>query len=128
MSEKGGIEREATLAGAGSGTVIASIISLVPDSGAKSLLLILAPTMAVLITAAWGHISDYIDDKLADYKVSRERKRAEKLVEDMERSATADDATLLEMRNKLEALKLLEIQLSQRRIEAVLADDGSGSA
>lgn len=122
MSEdNGSISREATIAGASSGTVLASLFSLMQEGTGKAVLLILAPTIAVIVTAAWGLAVSVLSDKVADWKIGKQRKRAEKILSDLRDDPQAKQETVKSAEQQVEALKLLEIQLSQRRIEAVLA-------
>lgn len=118
--ENGSITREATIAGASSGTVLASLFSLMAEGTGKSVLLILAPTIAVIVTAVWGLAVSLLSDKVADWKISSQLKRAEKILQDLRSDPASNPETIKSAEDQVEALKLLEIQLSQKRIEAVL--------
>ena len=121
MSEdNGSITREATVAGASSGTVLASLFSLMAEGTGKAMLLILAPTIAVVVTAVWGLTVSILSDRVADWKISRQLKRAEKILQDLRTDPNSNQETIKSAEGQVEALKLLEIELSQKRIEAVL--------
>jgi hypothetical protein len=121
MSEgNGSIAREATIAGASSGTVLASLFSLMDEGTAKAILLLLAPTIAVIVMAFWGAAVSVLSDKVADWKIRNQLNRAQKIVLDLQNDKTARPETVKSAEDQVEALRLLEIQLSQKRIEAVL--------
>lgn len=116
----GGITREAAIAGASSGTVLASLFSLMAEGTAKSVLLILAPNIAVIVTAVWGFAVSFLSDKVADWKIGSQLKRAEKILRKLRSDPASNPETIKSAEGQVEALKLLEIELSQKRIEAVL--------
>ncbi|MEM8935130.1 MAG: hypothetical protein AAGC77_01830 [Pseudomonadota bacterium] len=120
------ISKGATVAGAGSGAVLASLFNLLEPGGAKDILLILAPTFAVGVTAAWGLIGSLIDDVVADWKVRSQLKRAQKYLADVRADENADPNLVQELQNQVDSLQKLAVQLSSRRVEAIV--DSSGRA
>ena len=119
-SENGKFTREAALAGASSGTVLASLFSLLEDGTFRSALLILAPAMAVVVAAIWGLVVSLVSDQVADWKIGSQLKKAEKILAGLRSDRNTSAETIQSAEEQVEALKLLEIQLSQKRIEAVM--------
>lgn len=114
---------DARMAGAGSGTILASLISLMDDGTGKSILLILAPSIAIAVAASWGFVVSYINDILADWKIRGQLKRAQKLLEKLRSEHSADSEIVKNAEENVNALKILELNLSKKRIQAVLDEE-----
>ena len=129
MTDKpGGVSREAGVAGAGSGTALASLISLMGDGTLKSALLILAPSVAIVVAAGWSVLVPVLNDYLADWKIRRQLKRAQALLVELKKDPSADPKTVKSAEENVNALKLLELSLSQKRVQAVLDETGAEGA
>jgi len=111
---------DARMAGAGTGTVLASLISLMDDGTWKSILLILAPSIAIAVAASWGFVVSYINDVLADWKIRNQLSRAQKLLERLKNEHSSDSEIVKDAEENVNALKILELNLSKKRIQAVL--------
>lgn len=120
-SDSNNLTREASIAGAGTGSALAALIGLLGEGTVKSALLILAPSLAVIVAAAWSSLVAVINDKFADLKIRAERKRAERMVREMENDPHATDELKEKAKKTLQALRILELEASQKRIQTVLA-------
>ncbi|PZU81240.1 MAG: hypothetical protein DI528_21590 [Shinella sp.] len=118
--------RESSIAGASTGTLFASLISLMDDGSIKSILLILAPPVAVLVSAVYSELVRLMDEVVADWKISRQRARAEKRVASIKADAGHNPDTLIKAQEQLETLKLLEISISERRVNAIVQNSNVG--
>jgi len=107
-------------AGVSGGTGFAGIVLLLPDGLAKSVLLILAPTITVVITSFWHIVTDEVGSTIIDWRIRRQRKRAEKLFRDLRNDPSVSDATRADAQKTLEALTALEVQLAKKRVEAII--------
>jgi hypothetical protein len=112
--------RESGIAGASTGTLFASLISLMDEGGTKSVLLILAPPLAVAVAAIYGELVRVLAETVADWKISRQRRRAEKLVSMFRSDPEHNPETLKAASDQLETLKLLEVSITQRRVDAIV--------
>lgn len=121
-----GVSREAGVAGASSGTVLASLFSLMDDGSAKSALLIIAPALAIAVAALWSILVPILNDKLADWKIAREQDRAQNFLENLKSDPTATPEVIKKAEADTQALKLVVLSLSQKRVQAVLDETGEG--
>src|SRR3989441_12345787 len=84
-------------AGLSGGTGFAGIVLLLPDSVWKSILLIIAPAITVAISSSWHVVTDEIDARVADWRIRTQRRRAQKLLDDLNKNPVANEALKLQM-------------------------------
>jgi hypothetical protein len=113
--------RLSSAAGLSGGTGFAGIALLMPEGFVKSVLLILAPTITVGISSSWHIFTQEVEARVADWRIRNQRRKAEELY----RRLLHDSGTTDEIRDKakksLEALTLLEVEITKRRVEAIVA-------
>src|SRR5262245_58134693 len=63
-------------AGVATGTGFTGVVLLLPDGVAKSLLLIIAPTITIIITKSWWLVTSLVEEKIRDWRLNAEEKRA----------------------------------------------------
>lgn len=106
--------------GAGSGTAIASLVSLLPESSLRSALLILAPAMAVLIGLGWRFVVQLLKDVFADIKIARQLAAAKRACDQLNADPLSSDQIKTEAQNRYEALQLLAIAGRGKRVRSVI--------
>jgi|SRR5215813_3719231 len=111
---------ESQAAGLSGGTGFAGIVLLMPDSVWKSVLLIIAPAMTVVISATWLFLTDELGTVVADWRIKNQRRRAERLWHDVNNDPNATPELKAQARENLEALTLLEVEIGKRRVSAIV--------
>jgi hypothetical protein len=112
----------AKTAGLSGGTGFTGLVLLIPDNGGfhilRSILFVLAPTITLFISSFWDVLVREIDIRVVDWRIRSEKKRAEI------RYRSLDPAVSPEVRERakkdLEALTLLEFEISKRRVETIV--------
>src|ERR1700752_671794 len=112
---------DSTAAGLSGGTGFAGIVLLLPEGVIKSILLILAPALTIAVSSSWHVIVDEIDSRVADWRIRTQRKRAEKLCSTLDNDPSTSAEIKLQAIKNLEALVLLEVQISKKRVDAMVS-------
>jgi hypothetical protein len=108
-------------AGLSGGTGFAGLVLLLPDGIAKSVLVILAPAITVAISGSWRFVVEEINKRVADWRIGSERKRVEALLESLNKNPGASEQLKLQAKNDLDALMLLQVEISKKRVQAIVA-------
>ncbi len=118
--EQAGLKNKATAAGAaGTGTILASLFSLIDDGTTKSVLLIFAPALTILLAQLWEILGAVCRDKIADWKISKSKKKLQEIIDLHE----DDPETVAEAKQALSALTSLEIATTSKKAHAELHVD-----
>jgi hypothetical protein len=107
--------------GVSGGTGFAGIVLLMQDGVVKSILLILSPAITVIINRLWHVFTEVIDERVADWRIWSQRRKAEKLYERLKSDASVDPSVRDKAKATLDALKLLEVEIAKRRVEAIVS-------
>ena len=116
----------ASIAGVSAGTTFVGIFSQLGDGRLKSILLLLAPTITIVVSFFWNSLWSEIQQFVADRRIRSQRKKQEKLVERLNKEGANSDVKE-GAQSALNALLLLEAQLAQKRVEAIIAGSGDTS-
>jgi hypothetical protein len=108
-------------AGLSGGTGFAGIVLLLPDGVWKSILLILAPAITVAISNSWHLVTDEIEARVADWRIRTQRRRAQKLLDDLNKNPNADASLKAQAQKTVNALTILEVEISEKRAQAIVA-------
>jgi hypothetical protein len=108
-------------AGMTSGGGLVGLILLLPEGSFwRSALTVAAPFITVAVTSSWHVVTDYVARRVADAQIASERRRLESLVETIKGDATASDEAKNEAAKALQALTLLQLEISKRRVSAIV--------
>jgi hypothetical protein len=110
-----------TAAGLSGGTGFAGIVMLLPDNVWKSILLIIAPAITVAISSSWHVVTDEIDARVADWRIRMQRRRAQRLLDDLNKKPGANEALKQQVQDNVDALTMLEVEISKKRVQAIVA-------
>jgi hypothetical protein len=116
----------ASVAGVGAGMTFVGIFSHLEDGNLKSILLLLAPAITMVVSFFWNSLWSEIQQFVADKRIRSQRKKQEKLVERLNKEGASSDVKE-GAQSALNALLLLEAQLAQKRVEAIIAGSGNTS-
>src|SRR5229473_891342 len=83
--------QDATAAGLSGGTGFAGIVLLLPDSMWKSVLLIFAPTITVIIGSSWHILTDEISFRVAEWRIQSQIRRDTKRYNALNADDSASD-------------------------------------
>jgi hypothetical protein len=112
--------REANAAGLSGGTGFAGIAVLLPDGIWKSILLLIAPTITVVISSSWDLLSNEANTRVADWKIRTQKRRAQALLEVLKKDPNATDEIKQKAQDDVNALSLLELEISRKRVQAIV--------
>jgi hypothetical protein len=108
----------ASVAGAGTGTGLLALMSLLPPSShVKPLITFAAPTVSVAISAIWLYARNALDMYLADTQVTSQIKKAQGILERIEVDPRSSEQLKKEARTKFEALIMAELNIHEKRVQ-----------
>jgi hypothetical protein len=110
----------ASIAGASAGTTCVVLFSQFGDGPLKTILLLLAPTITIVVgffwNTLWSEIQQFVDDRRIRLLREKQQKLVKRLTKEGANSNVKDGAQAA-----LNALLLLEARLAQKRAEAIIA-------
>jgi hypothetical protein len=109
-------------AGLSGGTGFAGLVSLLPDNTIKSVLLILAPSITVIIGLFWKVATDELGAWLADWKLRREARGAEALCRRLEANPNASAELKAQAEATLKAVMQTEVLFRKQRADSILRE------
>lgn len=109
-------------AGLSGGTGFAGFVSLLPDNTIKSVLLILAPSITIIIGLFWKVATDELGAWLADWKLRREVRGAEALCRKLETNPNASTELREQAKATLRAVMQTEVLLRKQRANSILRE------
>jgi hypothetical protein len=112
---------EARAAGLSGGTGFAGIVLLMPKGTIQSMLLILAPAITLVISSSWHLLANEINTRVADWRIRNQRKRVEALLKALNNNPSSSDELKRQAQSDLDALVLLEVEISKKRVQAIVA-------
>jgi len=107
--------------GVSGGTGFAGIVLLLQDGVVKSILLILSPVITVMISSFWNLATQEIEERVADWRIRSQRKKAEALYERLFSDPSVDPVARDKAKQTLDTLTLLEVAITRRRVEAIMS-------
>ena len=113
-------EKNAGLAGAGGGTLVAVIANQLPDYNiAKPILLYLSPSISILVTGLWAwmqvKVANYVRDKTVDKLIQTAKAK----LEDSIASQHISEEYRSNLRRQLEELDSIKIDRIKSKIKAL---------
>lgn len=115
------LPKRSTAVGVSGGTGFAGLVMLMPDSSARSVLLILAPAITALISSLWVPFTQEVDMRVADWRIASQRKQAQRRYDALISDGIIDQSVIAKAKLTLDALTLLEIEIAHRRAEAIIS-------
>jgi len=113
--------RDARAAGLSGGTGFAGLVLLMPDGVWKSILLVLAPTITLIISSSWHFFTNEVSIRVADWRIHSETRRVQALVIKLQNQMPpASPALVQQAQQDLNALVLLEVEISKKRVQAIV--------
>lgn len=107
------------LGGLSGGTGFAGVVSLMPEGIVKSVLIILAPAITVIISSSWHVVSQVINARVADWLIRSEKEKLSQLYNDLPKDA--DSKTRDELKERLNKLTLVEAGIVEGRVKAMVS-------
>lgn len=107
-------------AGLSAGTGFTGVVLLLPDGLLKSILLIAAPTITIVISGSWALLTMIVQEKIADWRLRSQKQRAAALVRSLASDPTASAQVKGDAQKILEALTLLEVEIAKKRAAAIV--------
>jgi SMC interacting uncharacterized protein involved in chromosome segregation len=83
--------------------------------------LIIAPAITVAISSSWHVVTDEIDARVADWRIRMQRRRAQRLLDDLNKKPGANEALKQQVQDNVDALTMLEVEISKKRVQAIVA-------
>jgi hypothetical protein len=111
-----------TAVGISGGTGFASIVMLLSEGSTKSVLLILAPTLTIVISGAWSIAVDLAKQKYADWQIKKQRESAEARYELIKSDPTISAEVKDRAKKTVDALRIVEIEIAEQRVSAIVAN------
>jgi hypothetical protein len=106
-------------AGLSVGTGFAGMIMVImPDSKYRSILLLLAPAITILIGKFWDAFTQVVDARIADWRINQQIRSARANYEQL-KYAGAEPDVLEKAKKTVEALALLQVEIARKRVEAI---------
>jgi hypothetical protein len=112
--------KDAKAAGIYGGTGFAGLLVLLPEGYLKSILFVFVPTLTLIVSSSWHLLASEIATRVADWKIRKERKRVEMLVNNLNVDPTASPDLKAKAQKNLDALVLLQVEISARRVKAII--------
>jgi len=122
MTSKRPSRRSSAAAGLSGGTGFAGLVSLLPNSPMKSVLLILSPSITILISLFWKVAIDELSAWLAYWKLRREVRGAEALCRRLEADPNASAELKEQAHATLRSVMLTEVLLRKQRADLILRE------
>ena len=113
--------RISNAAGLSAGTGFSGVVLLLPNSPTKSLLLIASPAITIAISSLWHVVTQETDAWVADWRIRSQKKKAVKIYEKLKSDGAANPQLVEKAKQNLEALTLIEVELTKRRVDAIVA-------
>jgi SMC interacting uncharacterized protein involved in chromosome segregation len=66
-------------------------------------------------------VTDEIDARVADWRIKMQRRRAQRLLDDLNKNPEANDALKQQVQENVDALTMLEVEISKKRVQAIVA-------
>jgi hypothetical protein len=107
--------------GLSAGTGFASLVSLLSDGGLKSLLLIVAPAVTIIISRLWHLIIVTIEQRIADVRLREQIEQAARVIQELKANPNASNKAKADAQKILDAMTLLKVQVAQKRARAIVA-------
>jgi hypothetical protein len=111
---------DARAAGVYGGTGFAGIVLLLPDGLMKSILLVLSPTITLIISSSWHLLIHEIDSRVADWRIRSQKQRVQKLLKALKEVPDVNAELVRQAQEDLDALMLLEVEISRKRVQAIV--------
>lgn len=112
------------VAGAGTGTSLLVLVSLLPDSHPlKRVLTYTVPSLTLVTSAVWAYATGSIRSWLNDLRINSEIKKANILLLHIEADQQASEQHRKAIRERKEKLELMLIEVHTERVEAIRAVD-----
>ncbi len=97
------------------------MVLLLPDGPVKSILLIIAPTITVVISSSWYVFTQEIEARVADWRIRSQKNKAAILYERLKKDEGSDPALTEQARQNLNALTIIEVEITKRRVDAIVS-------
>lgn len=111
----------AGVAGASGGTGVLAVVNLLPEGSMWRVLLTFAsPTLAVFISAMWVLVKAWIDRWVSERYIESELRKAEFELAKIEACVASSETIKQEAREKVDALRLIKLNLHSNRVLAVV--------
>ena len=113
--------RTSSAAGLSAGTGFSGVVLLLPDGPVKSILLIIAPTITVVISSSWYVFTQEIEARVADWRIRSQKNKAAILYERLKKDEGSDPALTEQARQNLNALTIIEVEITKRLVDAIVS-------
>ena len=113
--------RISNAAGLSAGTSFSGVVLLLPDGLTKSLLLILSPAITIAISNLWHVVTQETDAWVADWRIRSQKRKAANLYQNLISDRSANPQLVEKAKQNLDALTLIEVEITKRRVEAIVA-------
>jgi hypothetical protein len=115
-----GTKAGAGAAGAGSGTLLVLLANNLPDKNPwKSWLVLLAPSLSIAITIAYGLVRKALDEYLDGRRIKRFVREAKVTLKEALENTNTSEAHRKKLRAQLEELELLLVKASIEKVRVV---------
>jgi hypothetical protein len=92
-----------------------------PEGVIRSILLIIAPAVTVIISSSWGFVTEEIEQRVADWRLRSQKKKVANVYSGLMNDPSATPEAREGARLALEALTKLELEIATQRARAVVA-------
>jgi hypothetical protein len=111
--------RDARAAGLSGGTGFAGIVVLMPEGVWRSALLVLAPTITIVVSSSWHFLTNEVEVRVADWRIKKQKRRSQEIFDTL--GPTTSPEVREKARRDFEALSLLELEISRKRVAAIVS-------
>jgi hypothetical protein len=96
------------------------VLLLFPDGIWKSLLLIVAPTVTVIISATWSVTTSFVEAKITNWRLDQEKKSALARLEEEKAKPNPNPKAIADAQEVVDAISRLETELAKKRVTAIV--------
>jgi hypothetical protein len=114
-----------SVAGVSAGTALIGVLSQLGDGPTKTIFLLLAPTITIIVSFLWDSLWSEVKQRVADQRIAIQRQKQEELVRRLKMDPSIPEELKKQAQSGLDTLKLLEIRLAEKRVEAIVASSES---
>jgi len=110
----------ANAAGVSGGTGFAGLVLLMPVSFLRDVLLILAPAITIIITSCWDILAQETSQQVADWRLRRQRKRAEAVLQRFIDNPDTPQAIKDQAKAHLQSIAAVEMEIASRGVRTLI--------